>query len=47
MEKPENALRRKTRDRQTAFKIIYFKIIICIKAGTCINEKKPRFKHCV
>ena len=42
IERPENELRNKRTDRQTAFKIT-----ICIKAGTCISNKKPRFKHYV
>ena len=40
MEKPENVLRCKTTNRQTAFKITIRGDCLCffIKAGTCINK---------
>ena len=42
MEKPENVLRSKTTNWQTAVKITF-----CIKVGRCIHERKPRILHYV
>ena len=48
MEKLQNELRSKTKNRHTAFKIeIRGKCFVykcfCIKDGTCIKKGKPRF----
>ena len=48
MEKLQNVLRSKTKNRQTAFKIeIRRKCFVykcfCIKDGICIKKGKPRF----
>ena len=45
MKKPENVLKSKTTNRQTAFKITVRgeRICFCIKAGTCINKRNLGF----
>ena len=45
MEKSQNALRSKTTNRHTAFKIGIRGNCECLcnKAGTCVKKRKPRF----
>ena len=46
MEKLQNVLRSKTKNRHTAFKLRFEASVykcFCIKDGTCIKKGKPRF----
>ena len=48
MEKLQNVLRSKTKNRHTAFKIeirgkCFVHKCFCIKDGACIKKEKPRF----